>query len=101
MTETEGIRKNKKYLDIKELVLYENSYEKYAKRWNNYNSSTFIYVSIKAYVSNYVRKGLKVSTITTNTTGLLIVYLLLPYVNISRNEIPLWIFTHIYAYSFG
>lgn len=31
MTETEGIRKNKKYLDIKELVLYENSYEKYAK----------------------------------------------------------------------
>ena len=32
MTETEGIRKNKKYLDTKELILYENSYEKYAKR---------------------------------------------------------------------
>ena len=69
MTETEGIRKNKKYLDIKDLVLYENGHEKHIKRWNNYNSSTFIYVSIKAYVSNYVRKRLKVDTITTNTTG--------------------------------
>ena len=59
MTETEGIRKNKKYLDIKDLVLYENGHEKHIKRWNNYNSSTFIYVRIKAYVSNYVRKGLK------------------------------------------